>query len=54
MKNKIIEKIYSEKPLNYADILNKYKENIAIIKHVITNTEEILKDAIILKKKKPY
>nr|BAL46142.1 adenylosuccinate synthetase [Borrelia sp. tAG158M] len=49
-KNKIIEKIYSEKPLNYADILNKYKENIAIIKHVITNTEEILKDAIISEK----
>ncbi|UER67598.1 adenylosuccinate synthase [Borrelia sp. BU AG58] len=46
-KNKIIEKIYGEQPFSYADILNKYKEYMAILEPIITNTEEILKDAVI-------
>nr|BAI66717.1 adenylosuccinate synthetase [Borrelia sp. BF16] len=45
-KNKIIEKIYNEKPFIYDNILNKHKEYIETLKPIITNTEEILKDAI--------
>ncbi|UGQ16104.1 MULTISPECIES: adenylosuccinate synthase [unclassified Borrelia] len=49
-KNKITEKIYGEKPLNYVDILSSYKEYIAILQPIITNTEEILKEALVSEK----
>ncbi|AHH08397.1 adenylosuccinate synthase [Borrelia anserina] len=45
-KNEIIEKIYNDKPLNYNDILSKYKEYAVMLQSAITNTEEILNHAI--------
>ncbi|AHE62744.1 adenylosuccinate synthase [Borrelia parkeri] len=45
-KNEIIEKIYNHKPFNYDDILSKYKKCISMLQSAITNTEEILNQAI--------
>ncbi|BDU62902.1 adenylosuccinate synthetase [Candidatus Borrelia fainii] len=45
-KNEIIEKIYNHKPFYYDNILNKYKKYIAILQSAITNTEEMLTQAI--------
>ncbi|WKC57978.1 adenylosuccinate synthase [Borrelia sp. P9F1] len=49
-KNKIIEKIYGKEPFDYVDILSDYRKYIAILQPIITNTEEILKEAFISKK----
>uniref|UniRef100_E5F135 Adenylosuccinate synthetase n=1 Tax=Borrelia persica TaxID=44448 RepID=E5F135_9SPIR len=45
-KNEIIKKIYNDKPFEYEEVLNEYKQYIEIFKSKVTNIETIIHNAI--------